>query len=499
MYAGELKHIDDLIFSGKGREAYKTLKRYLKKEPASSDANAMLAMVLAKHKPKAAKKYLQKIENNPKIVDKTYYYISMAYALLGDAEYARRYAHQGLVRAVQKKDRNLINNISLVYETLCDYKRAIRTIEEALKLGEYTRGWHNLARFHFKSGNLIEAQNCIEHALNLPPDPTHAPQWILKGEILVQLGKYIDAKNCFMNANEHDPEHIAGYYPLAKMYMQLEEYEKVIECCEEVLHKCYKVNIAKLQKEALKLQNRKLKTQRKRDRILEKEFLLNGKKYLVQAYVQNSKKPIRSISISRDCRFLCILRKDGSLQMLQYFENKKEWDEIWNKKIDKKIRCISSSEDGKTWFLSTKKELIYLSQEGDVRRKIKLSKGNIACISTIGRNVLVAIGNVLYNYNYRGEEAWKFSFSSNIRKVFVKGERVCVLLPNEIGILDSFGTLVTIKQFKHRIANISISDNENTNICVFCNASNRGLVYILDSSGKTLLERAFPTRKWCYI
>jgi len=495
MYVGELKEIDNLIFSGKGREAYKALKRYLKKEPASSDANAMLAMVLAKHKPKAAKRYLQKIENNAKIVDKTYYYISMAYALLGNEGYAKRYAHQGLVKAIQKKDRNLVNNISLVYETLCDYKRAIKTIEEALKLGEYTRGWHNLARFHLKSGNLLEAQKCIDRALLLPPDPTHTPQLILKGEILVQLGKYADAKECFNKASENDPEHIAGYYPLAKMYMELEDYEKVIECCDEVLHKSYKSNIARLQKDALKLQKYKLKMQKKREVILEKELRLKSKKYVTQAFVHVSKKAIRIISASPDGRFLCVLKKDGSLQMFQYFENKKEWKEVWNKKFDKKIRYVSSSHDCKNWFVATKKELICISNDGEVCGKIKLPKGDVSCISSIGRNVLFAMGKVLYAYNYRmceGGESWKFSFGSNIRKVFVKRDKAYVLLPNEIGIFDSFGTLITIKQFKHRIANISISDNEETRIGVFCNASNKGLVFVLDSSGKTIWEQNLP-------
>ncbi len=489
MYIGELKRIDELIFTGKGREAYKALKGYLKGMPSSADANAMLAMVLAKHKPKVSWKYITKIPENAKVDDKTYYYIAMAYALLGEKERARSNARIGLERATKKKDRNLMNNIALVHETLADYATAIATVQKALELGDYTRGWHNLARFQLKAGRASNAIVSIERALALPPDPTHCPQWILKGEILAELGRYAEARECFKNAIELDTEHLAGYDALAKMYMKMEEYDKVVECCDAVLLKSYRASIVRLQKEARRLERKGARARKERARIVEQRALENGKKIVRETFVFSSKVPIRDIAFSRDGNSIGLVRKG----LVQLFSFDGKWAERCSASIDGKPRFICASCDSNIWFVSTAKELLYLSHDCEVKRNVRLPK-KVECIASIGNSALVTQGNMLACYDKRGEESWKFDFGGQIRKVFVEGGRIWAIMPNEIGILDAFGTLVAIKPFNHHVAGISFSHNdedEKVRAAVAINiTSSSGIVAIIEPSGK--IAKEFP-------
>ena len=138
------------------------------------------------------------------------------------------FAHQWLIAALRKKA-----TTNLTEGTAPDFTEAKRALEEALKKVRYDTGiWEEKAWLAFDEGNLEQALNDFDQAIDLDPYLIH--KQFSKIEILARLNRSDDALKVFQKLEENFPNDAEVAEQLCWFYLRLDKPELALEQLEKI-------------------------------------------------------------------------------------------------------------------------------------------------------------------------------------------------------------------------------------------------------------------------
>ncbi|HRP70366.1 MAG TPA: tetratricopeptide repeat protein, partial [Turneriella sp.] len=163
--------------------------------------------------------------------------LGMLHATQGDLPNAKYYFERAV--ALSPATAKYHYNLALVLHQLGESERAVRELDEAIKLGsENPQTYMYVARLYSELGRPQDAEKALERALQeAPKDPVILSQL---GDMLIQQSKWAEAIQIFKQLHESSPktkDKADALYNLGKIYVSVRDFknaEKALEGAYEL-------------------------------------------------------------------------------------------------------------------------------------------------------------------------------------------------------------------------------------------------------------------------
>lgn len=150
-----------------------------------------------------------------------------------DYEEAIRYFNLSL--KIRPKQCEVIHHKALAYGFLGKYNKAVKVIDEAIKINRYNEAyWNDKGVFLTELNYVSKAHKAFDRSISIGTNP-HA--WANKGILYCQNDKFKKAMHCFDKALSLDKNHMLSVIGKASVYSELNDFkmaDKYFKMAEEI-------------------------------------------------------------------------------------------------------------------------------------------------------------------------------------------------------------------------------------------------------------------------